>query len=720
MENSTESTAAAFDYVRTTSPVHPPNKGSSWLASIQDWIDHDPNQVTAAHVEQLLLDVTSSSSDNGRLDVVVKDDDAGQSSRAILSTLFPTDMATRIAFGTAGLRAAMRPGPLHMNDLVVIQTAQGIARYCQRQWPPSRKQRRMAVVIGYDHRACDEFQLSSLQFALLTTLVFQTVGCFGDVLLLDGYVATPMIPFTVYRQTPPDTCCIGIMITASHNPKQDAGYKVYWTNGCQIRSPTDKGIADCINENLVPWIDYRQALEDCKARVADSHNPNDPCLRLSQVNRTQSIISAYYEALLSSGICTNQAAKWDQLRVAAETATPTPRSLVPPKFCYTAMHGVGTSFARRAFETFGLPPFSSVPIQQEPDPNFPSVPFPNPEELGALNLAKAHAEAHGCDVVMANDPDADRLAVAERDRITGTWTVFTGDQIGAMLGHWLWQSHINNESDSSSNQAEIIPAMCASTVSSQLLAEIARVEGFHYEDTLTGFKWIGSRAAELHHQAPTPKASATKSNRDENDKHETRQIKYRTLFCYEEAIGFCCGNVIFDKDGISACAVFAELCYSVYSRGSSMRQHMQSLYDKYGEFVSNNGYFFVSDPTVVSTIMNQITNNGAFDTLETVGPYRVESIRYLGEPGYDSTTHDKKPTLPCSKSSPMITLRFANGCVAQFRGSGTEPKFKYYVELKGQPGVSREAVAETLQQMTSIVLDKLLQPEKNGLSRSKL
>lgn len=164
--------------------------------------------------------------------------------------------------------------------------------------------------------------------------------------------------------------------------------------------------------------------------------------------------------------------------------------------------------------------------------------------------------------------------------------------------------------------------------------------------------------------------------------------------------------------------MFAELAYEVYGRGLTLQQHLQSLYDTYGEFLSNNGYFVLEDNSVVASIMDNITHKGAFDTLDSVGPYKVSSIRYLGKPGYDSQQPDHKPTLPCSASSPMITLRFENGCVAQFRASGTEPKFKYYIELKGKPGIPRETVARELETMSAVLLETLLEPEKNGLRRA--
>jgi phosphomannomutase len=222
-----------------------------------------------------------------------------------------------------------------------------------------------------------------------------------------------------------------------------------------------------------------------------------------------------------------------------------------------------------------------------------------------------------------------------------------------------------------------------------MLAEVARVEGFHFEDTLTGFKWIGSRSSEL-----------SKSG-------------YRHLFGYEEAIGFACGDTIFDKDGVSAMAVFSEMALAVYREGKSLQQHMQSLYDMYGEFVSYNGYYRMDDMGVVDKIMTRIRDNNNYGI--DLSPYQVDYIRDLEGEGYDSSKPDKKPTLPPTE---MMTLGFTNGCIVQLRPSGTEPKFKFYVEMKGKPGVSRVEVSNELETMAPYILDKLLEPEKNGLKKS--
>lgn len=627
------------------------------LPRAKAWSRLDPNETSAAFVDALV-------------EQAQRGDGAALQE---LKSLFPD--GKRISFGTAGLRSAMKPGPLGMNDLVVLQTAQGLAKFCIQQHEHDDTTNkssscRLCAVVGYDHRANTELQLSSLSFAILTAMVFREAGM--DCVLLDGVIATPLVPYSM-SQIP--NAVVGIMITASHNPKQDAGYKVYWNDGCQIRSPVDKGIADSIMENLEPWTDYRSALQQIK----QEHAANDPCLGLSSPEKTKTLVDEYFAAIKASGLYTNQA------KLLATSGWE------PPTFCYTAMHGVGHRFAKASFENFGLPAFLSVPEQEQADPTFPTVDFPNPEEKGALDCAKAFAakevpDANKPIVLLANDPDADRLAVAERAK--GEWTVFTGDQIGVMLGHWLW-TQLKNDS---SNIDDRPISMCASTVSSQMLRQIAKTEGFHFEDTLTGFKWIGSRSAQLNKSG------------------------YRHIFCYEEAIGFCCGNVIFDKDGVTAAAVLAELSLNVYHSGKTLSQHMQGLYDKYGEFVSNNGYFFLKDMSVVPTLMDHLTSGGKYDR-KTLGEYEIESVRYLGEPGYDSTQPDGKPTLPTSAASPMMTLRFTNGCVAQFRASGTEPKFKYYIELRGKPGVARSSVETELEKMSALLLNDLLQPAQFGLSK---
>jgi phosphoglucomutase len=382
------------------------------VAIAEKWQHIDPSPTTKQYVKDLIAEATTAAAESSSSSLI--------SSNALeeLNALFPSD-GKRIAFGTAGLRSFMRPGPLGMNDLTVLQTAQGLARFCLKQHQNDQKtaNSKLCAVVGYDHRSNPALNISSLSFAVLTAIVFAEAGI--DCILLDGFVLTPLVPFTLKQV---GAVC-GVMVTASHNPKQDDGYKVYASDGCQIRAPMDKDIADEILDNLEPWTDYEKILATKRQEF-----PDDSCLGLSRPETTQEMLNQYYTALETSGLKTGQA-----------NVTPSKQSIPPPSFAYTAMHGVGYPFAKRVFETFEFVPFQAVPEQKDPDPSFPTVPFPNPEEKGALDLAKRFATEQGCDIILANDPDADRLAIAEKDRSTGEWTVFHGDQIGTMLGLWIWE-----------------------------------------------------------------------------------------------------------------------------------------------------------------------------------------------------------------------------------------------------------------------------------------
>ena len=488
---------------------------SQVICSATEWSKLDPNQTTSTYVQNLIAQA-----DNN--------DTTTTTASRELDKLFNTK---RIEFGTAGLRARMQPGASGMNDLIVIQTAQGLAKYVLDANNNNNTSSSKAVV-GYDHRSASKFNLSSKQFAIYTKLVFQEAGI--ECILLDGYVATPILAFAVRHLT----AAVGVMVTASHNPKQDDGYKVYWNDGCQIRPPVDKNIAQSIikDENLKPWIDYGAKLEQLK-----SESNGQECYGLSDSMQTKQIEDAYFASIKDSGLVTDMN---------------NGSTISLPKFAYTAMHGVGTPYAKRSFEVFNLPPFCTVPSQEKPDANFPTVSFPNPEEKGALDEAMAFSIENDCDVVLANDPDADRLGVAEYNKEGGQWTIFTGDQIATLLGCWLWET-IGKSSDQP-------VAMLASTVSSKMLGAVAQAEGFHFEETLTGFKWIGNRVNTLQEEG------------------------YRVLLGYEEAIGFACAGVP-DKDGISALGVIATLATSLYSNGETLTSHLQKLHDSldYGGVVTS-------------------------------------------------------------------------------------------------------------------------------------
>lgn len=454
-------------------------------------------------------------------------------------------------------------------------------------------------------------------------------------------------------------CAAGVMVTASHNPKADDGYKLYWANGSQIIPPHDGNIAARIQDNLAPWRVYDPEVD--LANPAFASLLEDP---------TEELTAAYF-AKVGGSLCRFR----DENRASTLPIT------------YTAMHGVGHAFTSRSFAAFDLPPYIPTEAQLLPDAEFPTVAFPNPEEgKGALKLAMETAEAHNSRLILANDPDADRLAVAEQDPATKQWKIFTGNEIGTLLGHWELEQHLRLHPDA--DRADL--CFVASTVSSKQLRAIAQAEGLGFEETLTGFKWMGNKTDELRRAGKT------------------------VLLSFEEAIGFCVGELVKDKDGVCAAAVFAEMAGELSRRGETVAQHLDALNAKYGHFVTRNSYVKCYDPPTIARIFERLRNGGKY--WDACGDFAIAAIRDLTT-GYDSSQPDHKAVLPVSAATQMITYSFANGCVATLRTSGTEPKLKYYVELAGRVGQSRDEVTRELETQVAQLVELMLQPEANGLER---
>ncbi|CAC5362470.1 PGM2 [Mytilus coruscus] len=543
----------------------------------------------------------------------------------------------RMEFGTAGLRTRMAAGFSMMNDLTIIQTTQGLCQYLLKNCPSVKSK---GVVVGYDGRHNSE------RFAWLTTTVF--INAEVPVYLYSRVCPTPYVAYAViYCKA---DC--GIMVTASHNPKEDNGYKVYGSNGSQIISPVDKYVAKSIEENLAPLITSWDAsvVEKIPLRK-DPYND---------------ILKHYNEDLKK--LCYFRSVH---------------------TFTYTAMHGVGYPYVIEACKVFGVREPVPVVEQIMPDPEFPTVRYPNPEEgEGALSLAIDTANANNSSVILANDPDADRLAVAEKLE-GGKWHIFSGNEIGALLGWWSWLSFRQKNPD--------VPAsdvyMLASTVSSKILQTIARIEGFNFEETLTGFKWMGNKSDEY------LKAGKT------------------VLFAFEEAIGFMCGSSVLDKDGVSASMVTAEMATYVYDQGLTLYKQLENIYQKYGYHISLNSYFICHDKDVIKRLFDDLRNfNGTGKHPDTCGPYKIKYVRDLTV-GIDNSKPDNIPTLPVSKSSQMVTFTFENGCVATLRTSGTEPKIKYYTEHKPDPqkGLDKQSTQHELEDIVQCIITYFLQPEKYNL-----
>jgi phosphoglucomutase len=335
-----------------------------------------------------------------------------------------------------------------------------------------------------------------------------------------------------------------------------------------------------------------------------------------------------------------------------------------PRFVYTPMHGVGLPFMSRAVDLFPAYCESMYIVGQQAvaDPEFPTVPFPNPEENGALDLAKQTADENSISFIIANDPDADRFAFAEKFDKAG-WHQLTGNQIGVLLASYVFETHPGNKSKL---------AMLASTVSSRMLARMAQEAGFIFQETLTGFKWLGNVAQDLQRQG------------------------YEPVYAYEEAIGYMFPSVVWDKDGIATATVFLKALLQWKAQGLTPWSKLQQLYEMYGYFEDANTYLISPSPDTTNKVFQDIRelNNGSRPT--SIGDRSIRRWRDLTL-GYDSATADGKPDLPVDASAQMITCEL-DDVVFTARGSGTEPKIKLYIEAMAESSDAANTLADDVLQ----------------------
>jgi len=654
-------------------------------------------------------------------------------------------LMTRISFGTAGLRGRMAAGFSCMNRLIIVQTSQGLAEYLKHtvnvmsnllnesasslmNKTKNDSVLSSGIVIGHDHRH------NSQTFADLTCRVFTAKGF--KVWFFSEQVCTPLVPYAVVKLK----ACAGIMITASHNPREDNGYKLYGPNGAQIISPVDTEVSSYILKNLE--IDDR-VLDDTDYEARKKVLVKDPLMEISNTYLSEVYSRLHWLSDVDDDLSLK---KKKNISVVSKSD-----SLL--KVTYTPMHGVGHRWIKAIIEKFSSSwqnaiEFVFVKEQLEPDPDFPTVAYPNPEEgKGALKLAMQTADAQQSPLIFANDPDADRFALAEKIQDESTsastsgssWKIFNGNEIALLLADWIWihrqQQQISTSVNVDDNTEEMKAekkkyVMLASTVSSKVLKAMGQQEGFDFEETLTGFKWLGNKAWDLreHHN-------------------------FTVLFSYEVEIGFAPLDISWDKDGVRTLALFAEMAQHIYLRqGSTLNKHLQELYRKYGYFKMKTRYFFCHDPQKMIDIFNGIrhfenqmtssssstlastnindnnndnndnNNNGNKNIQQPklqdegypkhVGKYQVASVRDMTT-GYDSAETDGQSRLPQTPESQMITLRFVDGSTCTFRNSGTEPKLKWYVETSD--AVDPLKAEEKLVDLTNTVISILLQPLKNNL-----
>ena len=526
-------------------------------AEVEKWIAEDPDAATRSQLQEML--------------------DAGD------ETSLRSCFAGFLEFGTAGLRGPLGPGPSRMNRAVVTKTAAGLAIYMKRNGLKS-------VVIGRDARYGSE------DFTRDTAEIMQGAGF--EVFVLPRPLPTPVLAYAVRNLK----CDVGIMVTASHNPPQDNGYKVYLGGtvggvryeGSQIISPADSEISADIA--AVPALNTLVRSQGWTI-LDESH------------------IDAYVSAT------SRLATKPGTLRIV-----------------YTAMHGVGTETLEKVFKAAGFPAPILVSEQAQPDPDFPTVKFPNPEEPGAIDLSLVKAREVSADLVIANDPDADRCAAAIKDR-DGQWRMLRGDEVGALLGEYMARKAPNKE-----------VMLANSIVSSSILSKIAQHYGLPFKETLTGFKWL----------AKIP----------------------NLWFGYEEALGYAVDSKsVNDKDGISAALVLAQLATDLKAEGKTLVDLLDEIWERHGY----HGTKQISVRTTSVAQIDAILSKFRDATPATIGRFSLTAFDDLEKP---------QDGLPPTNG---VRIRLMDNIRIIVRPSGTEPKIKCYIEVITKDRATSEKIIAELE-----------------------
>ena len=553
------------------------------MAAATQWHDQDPDAQTQAELGALLESQAA-----GNLEAA-----------ATLSELF----GGRLAFGTAGIRGPLQPGPRGMNRVVIGQTTAGLAQYLL-EHRSTESGKTLRVVVGCDARTNSDI------FAADTAAIMAGYGL--EAIALPEKLPTPVLAFAV-RYLNADA---GVMVTASHNPPQDNGYKVYLggaDEGSQIIPPVDSDIEKLIASvaRSISWADIPRSPE-------------------AVIPAPEDIVAQYVAATVAS--------------VAPEAPHDPPLPVV-----YTAMHGVGAGTFFETVEAAGFPSVHPVTEQTEPDAAFPTVAFPNPEEDGALDLSIATAKKHDAALIIAHDPDADRLALALPRG--GDYIPLTGNQVGAILGwHCAKRAH----------KTGVTGMLANSLVSSPVLGKIAKHFGLEHEETLTGFKYV-SRVPDL-------------------------------IFGFEEALGYLVTpDVVRDKDGVSAGLMALEIAYSLAAEKRTLWDYLATIEESVGGFASSQITIKLGDQGNNTPLAEQLrsTQPGAFGTraitqvddfLQGVGKFpREDILRYYLDDG-----------------SRVI-----------IRPSGTEPKLKIYLDTQGDTRREAETSLTDLESALRSLVDDL-------------
>lgn len=526
------------------------------------WISNDPDPISSAEMEAVIA--------GGDL----------------------ADLATRmdtvLTFGTAGIRGEVGAGPGRMNRAVVIRTTYGLARYLDSTDLP--------VVVGFDARP------DSRQFAEDACGVLAAAGL--QVLFFTGVTPTPIVAFAAKHLG----AAAAIVVTASHNPPADNGYKVYGAEASQIVSPIDEEIQRQIE--LAPAASEIGRLGAVFSTTSELARPVP-----------DDILDRYWEEVES----TRSRRQGSNLDIV-----------------YTPIHGVGLATLSEVMSRAGHTGVIAVPSQSQPDGTFPTVRFPNPEEPGALDLALAMAEERSADLVVANDPDADRLAVVVPYK--GQWRPLTGNEIGVLLGAYM----LSNDADPSS------AIVGSSIVSSPMLRRIADVAGARHFSTLTGFKWIVKAGLTLE-----------------------RQEGGRFIFGYEEALGYTVGSTVRDKDGISAAVLFVDLVADLHDSGEGVMDQLHRLWRAHGLWVSAQSSIVRPGPEGADALREAVARL-ADDPPDSVAGFDVTAMTDFRR------NAGSRPIWLGAQD--LVELELGDLGRILVRPSGTEPKLKVYVDMTSPCG----------------------------------
>ncbi len=545
------------------------------LLAARAWVDSDPDPETRSEL----------------LEVIEKADSGDRSAHAALTATF----SGRLTFGTAGIRGPLGFGPGAINRVVVSQTTAGLAQFLTSRAGTGPNPLR--VVVGYDARK------NSAAFARDSAEVLSGHGI--EVVLTPSHVPTPLVAFAVRHLS----CDAGIMITASHNPASDNGYKVYFGSsdeGSQIVPPTDQEIEHEIN------------------LVATALSFDEIPRTTERVSPTPAHLEADYTAAT----------------IASVAPLTTDKSAVTA--VYTPMHGVGGETFLQVLQSAGFQAPVVVEEQFQPDPTFPSVVFPNPEEKGALDLAFAKAKQVNADIIIAHDPDADRLAVALPDSASANgYTALTGNQVGAILGWWSAERAI---------KANRHGALANSIVSSPVLGKIAAYFGLNHVETLTGFKYV-SRVPAL-------------------------------IFGFEEALGYLVNpEVVRDKDGISAALAILDIAQGLAAKGLNLWDYLTMIEQAVGGF-SSSQITIKSDSSAGASPLT--------DRMRVAAPQRIGTRDV-------ASTDDFLTGIARFPKDNILRYYLDDGSRLIVRPSGTEPKVKVYLDTSGPTRAAAEAALESLE-----------------------